>query len=54
MSKWLRWLLLALLVYFVIANPQEAAELTREIVGGAVTLFTGAAESVSTFLRSIT
>lgn len=54
MSKWLRWLLIALLVYFVIAYPQDAAELTREIVTGVVALFTGAAQSVSQFLRSIT
>lgn len=53
MSKWLRWLLIALLVYFVIAYPTDAAELTRQVVGGAIELFTGAAQSVAAFLRAI-
>lgn len=53
MSKWLRWLLIALLVYFVIAYPTDAADLTRRIVSGAVELFTGAAQSVAAFLRAM-
>lgn len=53
MANWLRWLLIALLVYFVIVYPQEAADLTRSLVSGAIDLFTGAAESVATFLRNI-
>lgn len=53
MANWLRWLLIALLVYFIVAYPRDAAELTRSVVGGAVDLFTGAAQSVATFLRNI-
>jgi hypothetical protein len=53
MNKWLRWLLIALLVYFVVAFPQDAADLARRIVNGAVDLFTGAAQAVATFLREI-
>ncbi|CAN5881558.1 hypothetical protein BH23ACT10_BH23ACT10_23520 [soil metagenome] len=53
MAKWLRWLLIALFVYFVVAYPTDAAELTRRVVGGAVDLFTGAAQSVAAFLRAI-
>lgn len=53
MPNWVRWLLIALLVYFIVAYPQEAAELTSDLVGGAVDLFTAAAESVATFLRTI-
>ena len=53
MSKWLRWLLIALLVYFVVAYPTDAADLTRSLVGGAIVLFTGAAQSVAAFLRAI-
>lgn len=53
MAKWLRWLLIALLVYFVFAYPTEAADLTRQIVGTTVDLFRGAAESVAQFLRAI-
>ena len=43
MSKWLRWLLIALLVYFIVAYPNDAAQLTRRIVSVTVDLFTGAA-----------
>ncbi|HEX6254779.1 MAG TPA: hypothetical protein VFZ70_03115 [Euzebyales bacterium] len=53
MWKWLRWLLVALLVYYIIVFPQDAAELTRTIVNGAIELFTGAAQSVAAFLRAI-
>jgi len=53
MWKWLRWLLLALLVYYVIVFPQDAAELTTSIVSGTIELFTGAAESVAAFLRAM-
>jgi hypothetical protein len=53
MSKWLRWLLIALLVYFVVAYPTDAAELTRRVVSVTVDLFTGAAQSVAAFLRAI-
>jgi hypothetical protein len=53
MSKWLRWLLIALLVYFVVAYPNDAAQLTRRIVSVTVDLFTGAAQSVAAFLRAM-
>ncbi len=53
MSKWLRYLLIALLVYFVIVYPTDAAILTRQVFEGAVALFTGAAQSVAAFLRAI-
>lgn len=53
MSKWLRWLIIALLIYFIIVSPQEAALVTRRLVDGAVTLFVGTAESVGAFLRTI-
>lgn len=53
MNKWLRWLLIALLVYFVVAYPTDAANLARRIVTVTVDLFTGAAQSVAAFLRAI-
>lgn len=53
MWKWLRWLLLALLIYYIVVYPQDAAQLTRSVVSGAVELFTGAAQSVAAFLRAI-
>jgi hypothetical protein len=53
MGKWLRWLLVALLVYFIVAYPTEAAELTQRIVSVTVDLFTGAAESIAAFLRAM-
>lgn len=53
MSNWLRWLLIALLVYFVIAFPNDAAELTRQLVTVTVELFTGAANSIAAFLRAV-
>lgn len=53
MNRWLRWLLIALLVYFVVAYPNDAADVTRQVVGGAIALFTGAAQSVAAFLRAI-
>lgn len=53
MAKWLRWLLIALLVYFVVVYPTDAADLTQQIVGGAIELFTGAAQSVAAFLQAL-
>jgi hypothetical protein len=53
MWKWLRWLLVALLVYYIVVYPQEAAQLTRDIVTGALALFTGVAQSVAAFLRTL-
>lgn len=53
MTKWLRWLLIALLVYFIIAFPQDAAEVTRRTVSLIVDLFTGAAQAVAAFLRAL-
>lgn len=53
MSRWLRWLLIALLVYFIVAFPRDAAEVTREVVSVAIALFTGAAQSVAAFLRAV-
>ena len=53
MAKWLRWLLIALLVYFVFAYPIEAAEVTRQVVSTTIDLFEGAAESVAAFFRAI-
>ncbi|MBW3606657.1 MAG: hypothetical protein KY460_17465 [Actinobacteria bacterium] len=53
MWKWLRWLLLALLVYFVVVRPREAADVTRQVVEGAIALFTGAAESIAAFLSAL-
>ncbi|HSJ46197.1 MAG TPA: hypothetical protein VK923_16095 [Euzebyales bacterium] len=53
MWTWLRWLLLALLVYYIVVFPQEAAQLTQAIVGGAVRLFVGAADAAATFLQSL-
>lgn len=53
MWKWLRWLLLALFVYYIVVFPQEAAQLTRTVVGGAIDLFVGAADAVATFLQSL-
>lgn len=53
MSKWLRWLLIALLIYFVIVSPTEAAQVTQRIFEGAVALFVGTADAVATFLRAI-
>lgn len=53
MWKWLRWLLVALLVYYVVVRPRQAAELTRQIVEGAIALFTGVAASVAAFLEAI-
>ena len=53
MWTWLRWFLVALLVYYIVVFPQDAAQLTRAIVTGAIALFTGAAQSVAAFLRAI-
>ena len=53
MRKWVRWIVIALLVYFVIVYPTDAAEITRRIVSTTVELFTGAAQSVAAFLRAI-
>jgi len=53
MWKWLRWLLLAIFVYYVVVFPQEAAQLTRSVVGGAIELFVGAANAVVTFLQTL-
>lgn len=53
MWKWLRWLLVALLIYFVVVSPTAAAELTRQVVDGAIALFTGAAASVAAFLQAL-
>jgi hypothetical protein len=53
MARWLRYLLIALLIYFVIVSPTEAAIVTRRLFSGAVTLFVGTAESVGSFLRAI-
>ena len=53
MNKWLRWLLIALLVYFIVAYPTDAANLARRIVSVTVDLFTGAAQAVATFLRTV-
>jgi hypothetical protein len=52
MSKYLRWLLIALLVYFIIVFPNDAAELTQELVGAIVALFVGAANAIADFLRA--
>jgi hypothetical protein len=53
MWKWLRWLLLAIFVYYVVVFPQDAAQLTRTVVDGAVALFVGAANAVVTFLQTL-
>jgi hypothetical protein len=53
MWTWLRWLLVALLVYYIIVFPQDAAQLTRTIVTGAISLFTGVAQSVAAFLSTL-
>lgn len=53
MWKWLRWLLVALLVYYIVVFPQQAAQLTRQLVEGAIALFTGVAASVAAFLEAI-
>lgn len=53
MSKWLRWLLVALLVYYVVVFPTDAAELTRAIVSVTINLFTGAAQAVAEFLQAV-
>lgn len=53
MHKWLRWLVAALLIYFIIAFPTDAAELTRQLVSVTIELFTGAAQAVALFLRSV-
>ena len=53
MWKWLRWLLLALFVYYIVVFPAAAAELTRSVVGGAIELFVGAADAVATFLQNL-
>jgi hypothetical protein len=53
MARWLRYLLIALLIYFIIVSPTEAAIVTRRLFSGAVTLFVATAESVGSFLRTI-
>ena len=53
MWKWLRWLLLALLIYYVIVFPEDAAQLTQAIVSGTIELFVGAADAVATFLQNL-
>jgi hypothetical protein len=52
MNKWLRWLLIALLVYFIVRYPTDAANLAQRIVSTTVALFTGAAQAVAAFLRA--
>ena len=51
--NFLRWLLIALLIYYIIVFPQDAADLTRSIVEGAIDLFVGLATSVATFISNL-
>lgn len=53
MWKWLRWLLVALIIYYIVVFPQEAAQLTQALVTGAIGLFVGVAQSVAAFLRTL-
>lgn len=53
MWNWLRWLLVALLLYYIVVYPQEAGVLVRTIVTGAIGLFVGVAQSVAAFLRTL-
>jgi hypothetical protein len=45
--------LLLFALYFIAVYPTEAAELTRDTVGGAVDLAGNVAQSLSDFLREL-
>jgi hypothetical protein len=53
MWTWVRWLLLALLIYYIVVYPTEAGNLAQSLVTGAIALFTGVAQSVAAFFRAI-
>ncbi len=46
---WMKWPLLALLAYFVITNPERAADATVAIWNGLITL----AEGLFSFVQAI-
>lgn len=53
LTNLLRWLLLGILIYYIIAFPQQAADLTQTLVEGAIDLFVTLATRVAAFITGL-
>lgn len=49
MSKWIKWIVAAFVIFYLLSSPEDAASAVRSAAGGVMS----AADSLSKFVRAL-